>query len=111
MSVAREAAGRSSTSPGSATPGSSGGWAGLVKGWPARRPARRLEEVPAEQVAGVRALHVGPGVHDDVQGPGGRRECGLQVRSGGRVPVAGRTDLVERDGVSAGLAAAAALDV
>src|SRR5260370_42586722 len=58
MSVAREAAGRSSQAAGSPA-GSS-----VVM--------RRSEKVAAEEVGGVRPLHVRPGVDDYVPGPAGR---------------------------------------
>src|SRR5260370_34876130 len=69
MLVAREAAGRSSRSAGSP--------AGSSVVMP------RSEKVAAEEVGGVRPLHIRPGVDDYVPGPAGRWIA--QVEGGPRV--------------------------
>src|SRR5260370_41916324 len=103
MSVARVALGRSTTSPdpGRATD-SPGRWGSTVM--------KLLgEQVPAEEVGGVRAPQVRPRGHDDIPGPvGGRvhraRDRGEHVRFA--LPVA--YDLLQGDGVIPALRAPAA---
>src|SRR5260370_35482191 len=97
MSVAREAAGRSSTS------------AGSPAGWSVVRPGS--EKVAAEEVGGVRPLHVRPGVDDYVPGPAGRWIG--QVEGGPRVrhALAVCHDRVEGECNPAPRLAAAEMDV
>src|SRR5260370_41284539 len=76
MSVARVALGRSTTSPdpGRATD-SPGRWGSTVM--------KLLgEQVPAEEVGGVRAPQVRPRVHDDIPGPLGARLRRARDRGG-----------------------------
>src|SRR5438552_234937 len=90
MSVALEPAGSSTTSACLWVAASSG-----VIG-------RLGEEVAAQEVAGVGALHVGSGVDDDVPGALGRRVAQVQGRFGVGVALPVRHDRVqsERDPTS-----------
>src|SRR3989442_2211286 len=113
MSVAREAAGSSTTSPAawSAGAGWSGGSGSLVMTAARSRRTSSGEQVPAEQVAGVRSLHVRPGVHDDVPVAGLRRIDSPQSGPGDPRPRAIRDHLVEGEHDPAALRAAAEVDV
>src|SRR5216683_2762390 len=92
MSVARAALGRSTTSPDpDGATDSPGRWGSTVM-------KLLREQVPAEEVGGVRAPQVRPGVHDDIPGPV-------------RVALCVGDDLLEGDGDIPALRAAADVDV
>src|SRR5438105_8332858 len=101
MSVARGAAGSSTTSPG--PPGCS---AAVI---PA--PGRPLEEVAAEEVVGARALHVRPGVYHDIPAPGAPRELLVEKGPDVGVALAVGDDLVQGELDRAVRLAAAGVDV
>src|SRR5207237_5266540 len=101
MSVARGAAGSSTTSPG--PPGCS---CAVI---PA--PGRPLEEVAAEEVIGARALHVRPGVHHDIPAPGAPRKLLVEKGPGVGFALAVGDDLVQGELDRAVRLAAAGVDV
>src|SRR3989442_16000703 len=89
MSVAREPAGSSTTSPRVCAAGSSGVTDDLG------------EEVAAQEVAGVGSLHVGPGVNDDVPGALRGRVGQVQRRFGAGVALTVRHAGVQRERAAA----------
>src|SRR6266849_3757653 len=106
MSVARVALGRSTTSPDpDGATDSPGRWGSTVM-------KLLREQVPAEEVGGVRAPQVRPGVHDDIPGPVGGRVHGAGDQGGHvRVALCVGDDLLEGDGDIPALRAAADVDV
>src|SRR5690242_1855426 len=98
MSVAREAAGSWTTSPGPSDRSS----AVIV---------RLEEEVAAEEIAGVRSLHVRPRVHDHVPVPACRRIFLEERRPDVGLPLAVRDDLVQGELDRAARLAAAHVNV
>src|SRR5437773_5684119 len=97
MSVAREAAGSSTTSAGSPTLSSD--------------VTPILEEVSAHQVKRARALHIGTGVDHDVPPAAGWRVGGLERRPDVRDALAVGDHLVQRKGDATAALAASYVDV
>src|SRR4051812_18189186 len=99
MSAARRATGSSRTS---ACCGSLAGRSGVI---------RALEQVSAEQVFGVRTLHVRPRMHDGVPPGPGRRIGDVQRGRGVRAPLTIGDHLVEGEGDPPTAGARAEVDV
>src|SRR5258708_2715223 len=106
MSVAREALESSMTSP---------AWSDGVDGSPGLLGSEVMkqlrEQIPAEQVGGVRALHVRSRVHDHVPGAGRGRIGGGDGRFRVGVALGVGRHLVQADGDAPPLLAAAQVDV
>src|SRR5260370_15739517 len=106
MSVARDALESSTTSP-----ACSGGAAGSLGLRESEVMKRLREQIPAEQIGGVRPLHIRPRVHDHVPGAGRRRIDGTDGRFRVGVALGVGRHLVQTDGGASELQAAATEDV
>src|ERR1700674_4995903 len=106
MSVARDALESSMTSP-----AWSDGAAGSRGLWGSEVMKLLREQIPAEQIGGVRTLHVRPRVHDHVPGAGGGRVGGADRRFRVGAALAVGRHIAQEDGDAASLLAAAQVNV
>src|SRR6202158_514153 len=106
MSVARDALESSTTSP-----ACSDGASGSLRLWGSEVMKRLREQVPAEQIGGVRTLHVRSGVYDHVPRAGRGRIGRADGRFGVGVALGVGHHLVQADGDAAALLTAAQVNV
>src|SRR6266849_8757252 len=106
MSVARDALESSTTSP-----AWSGGIAGSVGLWGCEVMKLLREQIPAEKIGGVRALHVRPRVDDHVPGAGRGRVGGVDGRFRVGMALAVGRHSVQADGDAPPRLAAAEVNV